>query len=59
MAGDHNHRQAAIDAFDLLQKLHPIHARHFDVCNYNPWIIGTKNFERIPSRRECLSLKPR
>jgi hypothetical protein len=31
VAGDHNNRQGTVTAHQLFQKLHPVHAGHFDV----------------------------
>mmetsp|Transcript_18163 Transcript_18163/g.28379 ORF Transcript_18163/g.28379 Transcript_18163/m.28379 type:complete len:234 (-) Transcript_18163:2625-3326(-) len=44
---NHDHRQGAVIAHQLFQKLHPVHAGHLDVGNDNAGIFGAEVFQRI------------
>ena len=49
VARDHYNRKGAVDALELLEKLHPVHARHLDVADHETRVIGTNDsLARLP-----------
>ena len=47
MAGDHDDRQRRIDAAQLFQELHAVHAGHFHVADDNTGEIRTNHAQRF------------
>ncbi len=58
VAGDHDDRQAAVEAHQALQEHHPVHAGHADVGHDHAGEFGVYGFQRILGRGIGLGLEP-
>ena len=59
MPGDQDHRQAAVLSHQLLEKGHPVHARHADVADNHPWKVWSDAFQRIFGTAIGFRIEPR